>query len=65
MAPIEVEHVVDPARVRRNEVMDLTGANDRIRAAVGWRPEIPFRRTMQETIEWWERELAGTRSAPR
>jgi GDP-4-dehydro-6-deoxy-D-mannose reductase len=60
MVPIEVEHVVDPARVRRHEVMDLTGANDRIAAAVGWRPEIPFRQTMQETIEWWEQELRTT-----
>ncbi len=62
MTPIEVEHVVDPARVRRHEVMDLTGANGRIEAAVGWRPEIPFRQTMQETIEWWEQELKTTRT---
>jgi GDP-4-dehydro-6-deoxy-D-mannose reductase len=65
IAPIEVEHVVDPARVRRHEVMDLTGANDRIEAAVGWRPEIPFRQTMQDTIEWWEQELAGSGSLSR
>jgi GDP-4-dehydro-6-deoxy-D-mannose reductase len=57
IAPIKLEHVVDPTRVRRREVMDLTGANERIEAAVGWRPEIPFRQTMQETIEWWEHEL--------
>ncbi len=57
IAPTEVEHVVDPARVRRHEVMDLTGANDRIEAAVGWHPEIPFRQTMLDTIQWWEQEL--------
>jgi GDP-4-dehydro-6-deoxy-D-mannose reductase len=60
IAPIEVEHVVDPARVRRHEVMDLTGANDRIEAAVGWHPEIPFRQTMLDTIQWWEQELTKT-----
>ena len=38
--------------------MDLRGANDRIAAATGWRPEIPFRQTMVDTIEWWERELS-------
>ncbi len=59
IAPIEVEHVVDPARVRAHEVMDLRGANDRILADTGWRPEIPFRQTMLDTLEWWERELAA------
>lgn len=59
LAPIELEHEVDPARVRANEVMDLRGANDRIAEATGWRPAIPFRQTMLDTIEWWESQLAG------
>jgi GDP-4-dehydro-6-deoxy-D-mannose reductase len=58
IAPIEVEHVVDPVRFRAHEVMDLRGASDRLTAATGWRPEIPFKQTMQDTIEWWEQELA-------
>ena len=58
LAPIEVEHVVDPARVRAHEVMDLRGANDRYRR----RDRLASRRsrlrqTMLDTIEWWEREL--------
>jgi GDP-4-dehydro-6-deoxy-D-mannose reductase len=57
-APIELHHEVDPSRVRAHEVMDLRGANDRIRHATGWRPEIPFRQTMRDTVEWWERELS-------
>ena len=63
LAPIQVEHVVDPARVRAHEVMDLRGANDRIATSTGWRPEIPFRQTMLDTIDWWERELS-TASPP-
>jgi GDP-4-dehydro-6-deoxy-D-mannose reductase len=59
MAPIEIEHEVDPARVRANEVMDLRGANSRLRTATGWQPEIPFRQTMSDTIEWWERRLSS------
>jgi len=57
LAPLEIDHVVDPARVRAREVMDLRGANARIRAAVGWEPEIPFEQTMLDTVRWWEREL--------
>ena len=62
VAPLRVEHVVDPTRVRAREVMDLRGAHDRLTAATGWRPEIPLRQTMIETIEWWEAVLAHKRS---
>lgn len=59
MAPIEVVHTVDPARVRAHEVMDLRGSPARIRAAVGWEPRIPLRETMRDTLAWWERELSA------
>ena len=62
LAPIEVEHEVDSARVRAHEVMDLRGSNERLRQATGWQPEIPFRQTVSDSIEWWERELS--RAAP-
>jgi GDP-4-dehydro-6-deoxy-D-mannose reductase len=58
IAPITVNHEVDPARVRAHEVMDLRGDPTRLRDATGWEPTIPLRQTMSDTIEWWERELA-------
>jgi GDP-4-dehydro-6-deoxy-D-mannose reductase len=58
VAPLEIDHAVDPARVRAHEVMDLRGSNARIREAVGWCPEISFEDTMRDTVAWWERELA-------
>ena len=58
IAPIEVEHVVDPSRVRANEVMDHRGSFARLHAATGWEPRIPLRQTMADTIAWWESELA-------
>jgi len=58
--PIEVEHVIDPGRVRAHEVMDLRGSHERLTAATGWEPEIPIRQTMADTIEWWKRELSST-----
>jgi GDP-4-dehydro-6-deoxy-D-mannose reductase len=62
IAPIEISHVVDPARVRAHEVMDLCGSGDRIRAATGWEPRIPLRETMRDTLDWWERELTASRT---
>ncbi len=58
IAPIRVEHQVDPGRVRAHEVMDLRGSHERLRTATGWQPEIPLRQTVIDTIEWWEQELA-------
>jgi GDP-4-dehydro-6-deoxy-D-mannose reductase len=59
IAPIEVEHTVDPARVRATEVMDLRGSNERIHQATGWQPEIPLRQTMADTLQWWELQLGS------
>jgi GDP-4-dehydro-6-deoxy-D-mannose reductase len=59
VAPIRVEHVVDPARVRAHEVMDLRGSHRRLTEATGWEPSIPLRETMMDTLTWWESELAG------
>ncbi len=61
MAPIEITHTVDPARVRAVEVMDLRGDNTRLRELTGWQPTIPLRQTMADTIAWWEHE--GDRTA--
>jgi GDP-4-dehydro-6-deoxy-D-mannose reductase len=61
IAPITVEHEVDPARVRAHEVMDLRGDSSRLRAQIDWQPSIPLSQTMADTIEWWERELAVVR----
>jgi GDP-4-dehydro-6-deoxy-D-mannose reductase len=57
VAPIRVDHVVDPSRVRASEVMELRGAHDRLTASTGWEPQIPFRQMLADTIEWWTDEL--------
>jgi GDP-4-dehydro-6-deoxy-D-mannose reductase len=62
LAPIEIKHEIDPARVRAHEVMDLRGDSSRLRGATGWEPTIPFRQTIADTIDWWERELQRSRT---
>ncbi len=59
IAPIEVQHTVDPARVRATEVMDLRGSAERIHQVTGWQPELPLRQTMLDTMEWWEHQLSS------
>jgi GDP-4-dehydro-6-deoxy-D-mannose reductase len=54
--PIEVEHVVDPSRVRATEVMELRGDPGRLYATTGWEPAIPYEQTMADLLEFWGRE---------
>ena len=58
IAPLRIEHRVDPARLRAHEVMELRGDHQRLTTATGWQPEISFRQTMADTIRWWEQELS-------
>lgn len=61
IAPIEVEHIVAPNRVRAHEVMDLRGSHERLTDATGWRPELALKDTVAEMIAYWEQELARAR----
>jgi GDP-4-dehydro-6-deoxy-D-mannose reductase len=53
VAGVEVVHEVDPARVRPNEVMEVRGSFERLRAATGWEPAIPLRQTLLDTVSYW------------
>jgi GDP-4-dehydro-6-deoxy-D-mannose reductase len=64
-ADAEVEHEVDPALLRPNEVMELRGSFDALHAATGWEPEIPLTRTVADTLSWWTEEIRAGRPAAR
>jgi GDP-4-dehydro-6-deoxy-D-mannose reductase len=49
--PIRVR--VDPARLRPNDVPLVLGDRSRIEAELGWRPEIPLVRTLDDLLEDW------------
>jgi len=50
----------DPARMRPVDVPVLLGDASKIRKAVGWRPEIPFERTLRDVLDDWRRRVART-----
>ena len=56
-ARIPVRHEVDPARVRAHDVAEVRGSAERLRAATGWRPEIPLEQTIADALEAWRRKL--------
>jgi GDP-4-dehydro-6-deoxy-D-mannose reductase len=57
VSTVPVRHEVDPERVRAHDVPELRGSAERLRAACGWRPEIPLERTVADALEAWRREL--------
>ncbi len=58
-AEIAVEQ--DPSRMRPSDVPVLLGSAARFQAATGWKPEIPFDRTLADTLEYWRERIARTR----
>jgi GDP-4-dehydro-6-deoxy-D-mannose reductase len=53
MARVKVEIRRDPSRVRGpNQVMDVRGSIEKIKAASGWTPEIPLDKTLKDLLNW-------------
>jgi GDP-4-dehydro-6-deoxy-D-mannose reductase len=58
-ARVPVRHEVDEARVRSHDVPEVCGSADRLRAASGWRPEIPLEQTVADALDAWRERLAA------
>lgn len=56
--PLRLE--TDPSLVRPVDVPRLVGCPDRLRAATGWVPEIPLRRTLADVLEHARRTVAAS-----
>ncbi len=53
----KVRVVTDPSRLRPSDVPILEGDNAKFREATGWRPEIPFERTLQDILDYWRERV--------
>jgi GDP-4-dehydro-6-deoxy-D-mannose reductase len=53
LSGLSVPVVFDPAQRRPTDISVLHGDPGRFYVTVGWRPEIPFRTTLADTVEWW------------
>jgi GDP-4-dehydro-6-deoxy-D-mannose reductase len=52
-ARVRVQVKVDPARYRPNDTPLLLGDPTRLREELGWRPEIPIEKTLDDLLEYW------------
>jgi GDP-4-dehydro-6-deoxy-D-mannose reductase len=46
----------DPSRFRPNDVPILVGNAGRLHDVTGWRPEIPFERTIDDLLDFWRKD---------
>jgi GDP-4-dehydro-6-deoxy-D-mannose reductase len=53
-AEIRVER--DPERYRPVDVPVVYGSADKLRRQTGWEPEIPFERTLRDTLDYWREQ---------
>lgn len=54
---LKIEHLIDPDRLRRHDIMELRGSHERLTRATGWQPRIDFERTVRDALEWWRKEV--------
>ena len=49
----EIEIKVDKSRLRPSDVPTLLGDCSKFKKDTGWKPEIPFERTLEDIVEYW------------
>lgn len=47
----------DPTRMRPSDVPVLIGNNSKFVAKTGWKPEIPFTKTMEDLLNYWRKRV--------
>lgn len=57
MSKVKVEVVQDASRMRPSEVPVLIGDNTKFVAKTGWKPEIPFEKTMEDLLNYWRERV--------
>lgn len=58
LAGVQVQIEVDPKKFRPIETLRLFGDASKIRA-LGWNPQIEFRQTLKDILDWWLAALDG------
>lgn len=55
----KAEVKVDESRLRPSDVPVLVGDNTKIREHVGWKPTIPFRKTLEDLLNFWRARITS------
>ncbi|MCK4306651.1 GDP-mannose 4,6-dehydratase, partial [candidate division WOR-3 bacterium] len=53
LSKVKIEIKEDPSKMRPSDVPYLGGDSTKFRDATGWKPEIPFERTLKDLLNYW------------
>ena len=56
-SPMKIEVVTDPEKLRPTDISETRGSFAKLRRDTGWKPQIPFSRTLRDLYEYWMAEL--------
>lgn len=57
MSRIKIEVKQDPAKMRPSDVPILIGEAEKFRKRTGWKPEIPFHKTLEDILNYWRERV--------
>lgn len=57
LARLKIDVAIDQSRLRPSDTPRIVGDATRIRTDVGWMPEIPIARLLEDTLEWWRGQV--------
>ncbi|MBU0479172.1 GDP-mannose 4,6-dehydratase [bacterium] len=57
LSKLKIEIKKDPAKMRPSDVPYLGGDSTKFREATGWKPEIPFERTLKDLLNYWREKV--------
>jgi GDP-4-dehydro-6-deoxy-D-mannose reductase len=63
LSKVPIARVIDPERLRPNDVPRLVGDGNRLRTELGWEPRCSLDATIADTLEYWRAEVAEGRIA--
>ncbi len=57
LSKVDLKIEQDPARLRPSDVELLIGSPEKFQKKTGWKPEIPFEKTMQDLLDYWREKI--------
>ncbi len=57
-AKVNVKIVQDPERMRPSDVLLLIGDSTKFSNKTGWKPSIPFEKTLKDLLDWWRERIS-------
>jgi GDP-4-dehydro-6-deoxy-D-mannose reductase len=59
LGKVKVEIREDSSRLRPSDVPLLIGDNSKFIKRTGWKPEIPFEKTLEDLLDYWRSRESG------